>query len=111
MKTKPAKPNGWEEIIDKHWRTEWGWRHTSSVGVMLDELQSLLDQQEQRHQREVEITKTDDCLDNWYQCPKCLEEGFDSYIRDDFIYCPWCGVKVKWLDQISQSINKIKKQQ
>lgn len=40
--TKPkAKPNGWEEILDKHWRPEWGWRHTSDIGVMLNELRQF----------------------------------------------------------------------
>jgi len=34
----------------------------------------------------------DELYGSWYKCPECG----DTYIFNDFNYCPMCGCKIDW---------------
>lgn len=60
--------------------------------------EKVIELERQRILEQVEVVLTDDenlydewwCA--WYECPKCKE----SYIMNDFKYCPSCGVILKF---------------
>ena len=42
---------------------------------------------------EKDYSDCDEIYDDWYKCPSCKK----TCITRDFLYCPCCGIKLKWV--------------